>query len=342
VAAAILLFLAAGLVTAQEIRFFRIGTGTTGGTYFPIGGLLANAISNPPGSRPCDRGGSCGVPGLIAVAQATSGSVENLKEMRSGALESALTQADIAFWAEQATGLYKDQPPFTELNVIANLYTETVHLVVRADSGIRTAADLRGKVVSVGEEGSGTLVEAREILGAYGLREQDVEARYMKPGPAADRLAEGELDAFFIVGGHPVSAVGDVAARIPIRLVSFDDPTAAKLKEKLPFFTETVIDDGVYEGVPATRTLGVGAQWVVRADVPEELVYGITRALWHPSTRRLLDNGHAKGPAIQLSNAVNGLAVPLHPGAARYYREVGLLNQARAEPERTETELPAQ
>jgi len=340
---AFLMFLTVGFpAQAQEIRFFRIGTGTTGGTYFPIGGLLANAISNPPGSRPCDRGGSCGVPGLIAVAQATSGSVENIKEMRGGSLESALTQADIAFWSQQGTGPYKGQAPFTELTTIANLYTETVHLVVRADSDIKSVADLRGKSVSIGEEGSGTLVEAREILGAYGLKEADVKPLYMKPGPAADRLAEGEIDAFFIVGGSPVAAVSDAAARIPIRLVSFDDQPAEHLREKLPFFTETVIDEGVYDGVGATRTLGVGAQWVVRSDVPEELVYGITRALWHASTRRLLDNGHAKGASIQLSNAVNGLAVPLHPGAARYYREIGLLNQARAEPEHQETEVPAQ
>jgi TRAP transporter TAXI family solute receptor len=336
---AALLFLGASPVGAEDIRFFRIGTGTTGGTYFPVGGMLANAISNPPGSRPCDRGGSCGVPGLIAVAQATQGSVENLKEMRSGTLESALSQADIAFWAHQAIGPYKGQPPFEQLTSIANLYTETVHVVVRAESDIRNIGDLRGKVVSVGEEGSGTLVEARVILEAYGISEKDMEARYLKPGPAGDRLVEHDLDAFFIVGGHPIAAVAEAAARTPVRLLSFDDPHGKSLKERLPFFTETVIDEGVYEGVLATRTLGVGAQWLVRGDVPEELVYGITRALWHPNTRRLLDNGHPKGPSIQLSRALDGLAVPLHPGAVRFYREVGALKEARVEPQRPE---PAQ
>lgn len=329
---AALLFLGSGPAGAEDIRFFRIGTGTTGGTYFPVGGMLANAISNPPGSRPCDRGGSCGVAGLIAVAQATQGSVENLKEMRTGTLESSLSQADIAFWAHQGIGPYKGQPAFEQLTAIANLYTETVHVVVRAESDIRNIGDLRGKVVSVGEEGSGTLVEARVILEAYGLGEKDMQARYLKPGPAGDRLVEHDIDAFFIVGGHPVAAVAEAAARTPVRLLSFDDPHGKSLKEHLPFFTESMIDEGVYEGVLATRTLGVGAQWLVRGDVPEELVYGITRALWHPNTRRLLDSGHPKGPSIQLANALNGLAVPLHPGAARYYREAGVLKQA-AEPE---------
>jgi TRAP transporter TAXI family solute receptor len=330
--AAAMLVLGSGLVSAEDMRFFRIGTGTTGGTYFPVGGMLANAISNPPGSRPCDRGGSCGVSGLIAVAQATQGSVENLKEMRTGTLESALAQADIAFWAHQAIGPYKGQPPFDQLTAIANLYTETVHVVVRAESDIRNVGDLRGKVVSVGEEGSGTLVEARVILEAYGISEKDIVPRYLKPGPAGDRLVEHDIDAFFIVGGHPIAAVAEAAARTPVRLLSFDDPHGKSLKERLPFFTETIIDEGVYEGVLATRTLGVGAQWLVRADVPEELVYGITRALWHQNTRRLLDNGHPKGPSIQLSSALDGLAVPLHPGAARFYREVGALKETKVEP----------
>ena len=329
---AALLLLGSGLAGAEDIRFFRIGTGTTGGTYFPVGGMLANAISNPPGSRPCDRGGSCGVPGVIAVAQATQGSVENLKEMRTGTLESALSQADIAFWARKGTGPYKGQQPFEQLTTIANLYIETVHLVVRAESDIRSVADLKGKVVSIGEEGSGTLVEARVILEAYGIAETEIDPRYLKPGPAGDRLVEGGIDAFFIVGGHPVSAVAEAAARTPIRLLSFDDAQGRSLKERLPFFTESVIGEGVYEGVSETRTLGVGAQWLVRGDVPDDLVYGITRALWHPSTRRLLDNGHPKGPSIQLATATRGLAAPLHPGAARYYREAGVLEDDGAEP----------
>lgn len=198
-------------------------------------------------------------------------------------------------------------------------------------------------MVSIGEEGSGTLVEARVILEAYGIAEKDIEARYLKPGPAGDRLVEGEVDAFFIVGGHPIAAVAEAAARTPIRLLSFDDEQGRSLKERLPFFTESVIGEGVYEGVSETRTLGVGAQWLVRGDVPEDLVYGITRALWHPSTRRLLDNGHPKGPSIQLATATKGLAAPLHPGAARYYREAGVLEDGGTDPKvepRREPERP--
>lgn len=332
-AAALLAVLAAGWVQAQDIRFFRIGTGTTGGTYFPVGGLIANGVSNPPGSRPCDRGGNCGVPGLIVVAQATSGSVENIQSMRSGALESALIQADIAYWASRGTGPFKGQEPVEGLRAIASLYPETVHLVVRADGPIRAVGDLGGKVVSVGEEGSGTLVEARLVMEAHGVREGAFAARHLRPGPAADRLAEGAIDAFFLVAGQPVAAIADLAQRVPIRLVPIEGEAAERLAATLPFVVPGTIPEGTYEGVEATPTLSVAAQWLVRADIEEELVYGITRALWHPNTKRLLEAGHPRGRQIDVSRATTGLGVPLHPGAARYYREIGMQVDAAAEPE---------
>lgn len=317
---------------ASDIRFFRIATGTTAGTYFPIGGLIANAISNPPGSRPCERGGSCGVPGLIAVAQATIGSVENIELMRAGTVEAGLAQADTAYWAFTGTGPYASKGAFTGIRSIGTLYMEAVHLVARGAAPIETAADLKGKLVSVGEEGSGTLVDARVILAAYGLTEKDIEARYLKPGTAGDRLARGELDAFFMVGGAPVGAVADVANRVPVRLVPFADPAAERLREQQRFFKDIVIPADTYTGVPETPTLGVGAELLVRADLSPDLVYGITRALWHENTRRLLADGHPRGKSIVPENAVSGNSLPLHPGAERYYRETGLIGATAEEP----------
>jgi uncharacterized protein len=326
VCAAVLAAAVAGAALAQDLRFFRIGTGTTGGTYFPVGGLIANAVSNPPGSRPCDRGGSCGVPGLIAVAQATSGSVENLEKLSDQVFESALSQADVAYWAYRGEGPYEGMAPQEGLRAIANLYPETVHLVVRADSGIDSVDDLEGRIVSVGEEGSGTLIEARLVLDAYGLDEDDVETRSLRPGPAGDRLADGEIDAFFLVAGQPVGAVADVAARVPIRLLPLDGVAERLGGDLPPFLVEMKIEAGTYEGVPETPTLAVGAQWIVRSDVDEDIVHGLAQALWHPSTLRLLAAGHPRGSEIRPGKATEGLAVPLHPGAERYYREAGLLD----------------
>lgn len=320
-----------GPAQGQDLRFFRIATGTTGGTYFPIGGLIANAISNPPGSRPCERGGSCGVPGLIAVAQATQGSVENAELLRSGAVEAALMQADVAFWAYTGGGVFAGRTPFTTLRTLGTLYTETVHVVARADRGIAGIADLRGKAISVGEEGSGTLADARVVLDAYGLTERDIEARYLKPATAADRLARGELDAFFMVGGTPVAAVTDAANQAPIRLLDIDGPVAAGLRERLRFFGEVAVPEGTYPGVPAARTLSVGAELLVRADSTPDLILGVVRALWHENTRKLLSEGHPRGKEIEPQNALAGIAVPLHPGAERYYRLAGLLGDAANE-----------
>ncbi len=310
---------------AQAIKFFQIGTGTTGGTYFLVGGILANAISSPPGARPCDRGGSCGVPNLIAVAQATSGAVENINLLRERRLESALVQADIAHAAALAEGSFAKLKPFDGLRAIANLYTETIHLVVRADGPIKTPADLKGKRLGMGEEGSGTLVTARALLATYGLSEKTVKPLYLSPGAAGDRLVTGEADAFLIVGGYPLPAVADLARRLPIRLLAFDDQRAEQLLKRLPSFTPAQIEAGSYEGVPAVRSLGVGAQWVVRADVPEALVHAVTGALWNDATRKLLSEGHPRGKSIRRETALKGLAVPLHPGAERWYREAGLL-----------------
>src|SRR5688500_14058683 len=117
--------LAAGLATAQEIKFFRIGTGGTAGTYFPIGGLLANAISNPPGSRACEEGGSCGVPGLVATAVASNGSVANINAIGAGTLESGFSQSDVAYWAHTGTGVFETQGAVEKVRAIANLYPES-------------------------------------------------------------------------------------------------------------------------------------------------------------------------------------------------------------------------
>ena len=204
---------AAGMALAQQPQFFRIGTGGTAGTYYPIGGLIANAISNPPGSRPCDQGGSCGVPGLIATALSANGSVANVNAIAGGTLESGFSQSDVATWAHSGTGIWEDRPAVEKLRAIANLYPETIHLVASADSGIKGVADLEGKRVSLDEPGSGTLVDARIILEAYGLSEDKVDAQYLKPDQAAERMRDGAMDAFFFVGGFPAGAIAELASQ---------------------------------------------------------------------------------------------------------------------------------
>jgi TRAP transporter TAXI family solute receptor len=318
----------AGAAAAQAPQFFRIGTGGTAGTYYPIGGLISNAISNPPGSRPCEEGGSCGAPGLIATALASNGSVATVNGIAGGTLESGFAQSDVVTWAQTGTGIWEGQPAVEKLRMIANLYPESIHLVASAGSGITGVADLAGKTVSLDEPGSGTLVDARIIHEAYGLSEDGVDAAFQNPDQAAERMRDGAMVAFFFVGGFPAGAIAELASQHDITLVPIEGEAAAGIVEQYPFFAEHVIPGGTYEGLAEdATTLSVGAQWVTSADQPEELIYEITKALWNDNTRALLDNGHAKGKSITAETALDGVGIPLHPGAERYYREAGLLTE---------------
>jgi uncharacterized protein len=317
--------LAGSQALAQDITFFRIGTGGTAGTYFPIGGLIANAISNPPGSRTCADGGSCGVPGVVATAVASNGSVANVNAISSGSMQSGFTQSDVAYWAFNATGIYEGRPKVDTLRAIANLYPESFHLVARKGSGIKSIKDLKGKRMSLDEPGSGTLVDARLILAAHGMTEKDVKAEYLKPQQSADKLKDGALDAFFSVSGWPQGAIAELAATTGIDLVPIDGPEAENLIKQFSFFAADEIPDGAYKGVTGVKTVSVNAIWATSSKQADQLIYNITAALWNPSTRKLLDSGHAKGKTIKLETAILGLGIPLHAGAEKFYKEKGLI-----------------
>ncbi|MFN4129288.1 MAG: TAXI family TRAP transporter solute-binding subunit [Paracoccaceae bacterium] len=311
---------------AQDMQFFRIGTGGTAGTYYPIGGLIANAISNPPGSRACDAGGSCGVPGLIATAVASNGSVGNVNSINGGTLEAGFSQSDVAYWAQTGTGIWEGQPAVEKLRLISNLYPESIHLVASKAAGIASVADLKGKRVSLDEPGSGTLVDAKIILGAFGLTESDITPEYLKPDQASDRMRDGAMDAFFFVGGYPAGAIAELSSQHDVVIVPITGPEIDALRAEYTFFASDVLPSGTYKGQDAeVATLSVGAQMVTSADLSEELVYGITKAMFNETTQKLFGNGHAKGKFITLENAVQGAGIPFHPGAEKFYKEVGAI-----------------
>jgi TRAP transporter TAXI family solute receptor len=308
--AAAALALAAGAAQAQQ--FFRIGTGGTAGTYFPVGGMVANTVSQP---------------GKIsATAQASAGSVANVNAVASGQLESGFSQADVATWAHTGTGVWEGRPAVTGLRLIANLYPESVHIVARKGAGIRTVADLKGKRVALDEPGSGTLINARAILAAYGLKDADLKPEYIKPNQAGDKLKDGSLDAFFFTGGWPAGAISELAsAGAGIELVPIEGAQADAIRRASSFFAPDTIPADTYKGVGAVRTLAVGAQWVTSDKVDANLVYEIVKSLFSDAGQKAMGAGHAKGKFITKENAVQGAGIPFHPGAARYYREVGVL-----------------
>ena len=300
----------AGAAHAQQ--FFRIGTGGTAGTYYPVGGMIANAVSQP---------GK-----IIATAQASNGSLANVNAVASGSMEAGFSQSDVATWAYTGTGAFEGKPKVADLRAIANLYPESIHLVVKKGSGIKSVADLKGKRVALDEPGSGTLIDARLVLAAYGVKESDIKPDYIKPNQAGDKLKDGSLDAFFFVGGAPAGAIAELASSgTGIELVPLGGPQAAALLKSSPWFAADHIAAGTYKDVPAVDTLAVGAQLVTSAKVSADTVYEITKAMYGEKAQKALQAGHAKGKFITKENAVKGIGIPFHPGAERFYKEAGLL-----------------
>ena len=263
--------------------------------------------------------------GLIASAVSSRGSVDNVNAITSGLRNSGFAQSDVAYWAYTGTGTMDGQEPATDLRTIAALFEEHIHLVALAESGINSVADLKGKRVSLDEPGSGTFVDANLILEANGLSSDDLTAEALKGNAAAEALRNGKIDAFFAVAGYPTGGIVELASSAKIKLVPIDGAGAEALTEKYGFFAASDIPADTYEGVAATPTVAVGAQWFTSAKEDEELVYEITKALWNDESRKLLDVGHAKGKTITPDTALNGVGVPLHAGAERFYKEAGLL-----------------
>ena len=302
-----------GSVTqASAQQYLRIGTGGTGGTYFPIGTLIAGIVSQPQK--------------IVATAQPSNGSLGNVIAVTSGALETGFSQADVATWAKSGTGIFEGRGSHPSLRLIANLYPESLHVVVRKDSGIKTVADLKGKRVALDEPGSGTLIGARQVLAQYGLKEADMQPEYIKPNQAGNKLIAGSLDAFFFLGGTPAAAIAELAASgLGIALLPIDGPQAERLRASSPFFHADTIPAETYKGVAGVQTLAVGAQWVTSDKVNADLVYQVTKTLYSDAAQKALASGHPKGKFITLDNAVKGAGIAFHPGAERFYREVGML-----------------
>ncbi len=327
-ASAVSAMLLVGVANAQTPTFFRIGTGGAGGTYFPIGGTIANGISAPPGARPCDKGGQCGVPGLIAIAQSTTASVFNNAAVQNGELEAGLAAADVTRSMYMGEGKFEGKA-HPKLRIIANLYPEDLHLVMPKGSSMESLADLEGKRVGIAQAGSGTQVAVLQMLEAWGITRDNIEEAELNNSQSAERLADGQLDAYFYAAGWPVAAMVQLASTKGMSLHSFTEDDLAKINEIIPAYIPSKIPGGVYEGVSEdVLTPAVSAMLVVSSDLDEELVYGITAALWNSNTRKLLDNGHAKGKQITAETALDGVAalgVPLHSGAEKFYKEQGLL-----------------
>ncbi|MDX1738072.1 MAG: TAXI family TRAP transporter solute-binding subunit [Alphaproteobacteria bacterium] len=310
----------------DELRFFRIGAGPTSETLYALSTAISAGISRPPGTLPCDTlGGVCGVPGLIAVAQSKTGSIENLRDLRTGEVESALVRADVANQAFKGIGPFLHEGENTNLRVIANMFPVTAHIIVLGSSDIHSVSDLKGKKVSIGAEGSGTRLFARAMLQAYDMDLYSIRYRNMLPGTAIDRLAEGELDAAIVIGAAPIDALANLGKTIELRFLPIEGENRETLKRIYAHLEDAQIREGSYGNPKALDTVSIDVQWIVDANADISLIEDITQALWRSETEELfLRNNPQHLFPIRDKSLPHGL-IPVHRGAENYYRASGLI-----------------
>lgn len=314
-----LTFLLLPAINAMAMKPFRIGTAGSTGVYYPIGKLIASGLTIE-----AQKNNST-LQNFIGVAQNSAGSIDNVLNVVSGEIEAALVQADIAAFAYKGdlTSVRSEKMP--SLRAIASLYSEKFQIVVRKDANIRTFHDLKGKKISVDELGSGTLSVMRIVLEAHKMTENDLFPLYLKPVFTHDKLQNGQLQGFVNMAGVPMGAVTQLL-ETGITLVPIDPSVAADINRQYPYLFPGKIDANLYSGIAETPTLEVFALLVVSEQMPDEIAYAITKTLFNKETSKLFADGHPQSQSITLDTALDGISIPLHPGAESFYREKKLLN----------------
>lgn len=286
-----------------------IFTGGTGGVYFPVGSKLAEMLNKYAGDV------------LAAEARTSGASVANINALAQGDANVAFVQNDIAYYAYN--GLYMFDKNKVDLRGVISLYPETVQVVVLADSPIRSIYDLAGKKVAVGATGSGTAINAEQILKAAGVWDK-VEKVYASFADAANLLKLRQIDAAFITAGYPTSAIVELSTTTPVRLVSVPDEVYNKLLgEGYKFYVRIVVPKGTYNGMDSdVETVAVMAMIVARPDVPDDVIYTVLKTIFDNLGE--FRGAHSRVADLSLEKALEGMSIPLHPGAVKFYQEKGL------------------
>lgn len=299
---------------AQQRLFFGIATGGTGGTYYPLGGMLAQLISN----KAVVEGKK-----ISATAEAAGASVGNAKLLGTKDIESAFVAADILDAAFNGTGQFAGAP-LKNLRVLGGLYPETVQLITRADSGINSVRDLKGKSISSGSPGSGQYQLLTDLLKVYGMSRADVKEDLSSFTQAVDKIKDGNLHATLITAGTPTAAVTDFAQSHALKVIPLSGAEIAALQKEQPFYASVQLAPNTYKGqTAAVETLAVMAVWTAHDAVPENVAYEVTKALYENTA--IMGQVHAQGKNIALATATAVGKVPLHPGALKYFKEKGIV-----------------
>ncbi|QMT16470.1 TAXI family TRAP transporter solute-binding subunit [Planococcus maritimus] len=288
---------------AAEPEFISVLTGGTTGTYYPLGGAMATIIENETG--------------IDTTAEVSQASAANMTSLADGTGEIAFVQTDTAFYASEGSNMFEGEV-IDSVSAIGALYPETIQIVTTEGSGVTAFEDLAGKSVSVGAPGSGTYINAEQLLEIHGMTMDDIDAQNLDFGESQESLQSGQIDAAFITAGTPTGAVESLSATSDVNIVPVAADKAAELIEKYPYYAEDVVPSGTYGLTEEVPTVSVLAMLVVQNDISEDTVYDITKAIYE-NTDQIQ---HAKAEFIKAETALDGIGIDIHPGAQRYFDEV--------------------
>jgi len=303
------LFLMGAVATVYAADNLVLATGGTAGTYYPFGGAMAKIWNSK-------------IKDMNVTAQTSGASGENVRLINKKEVELALVQSDTLDFAFNATEAFKE--PLKGMSTIAVLYPEIIQVVVAAAGPIKSIADLKGKKVGVGAPGSGTEANFRQLLDAYGMKKEDVNAQFLSFSESAEAYKDKHIDAFIVTAGIPNAGIMDVSTQNEIRILNIPADVAAKLTQKYPFLAAVKVPANTYKSQTAeVSTVAVNAVLIAGNSLSEAMVYNLTKALFENQAE--LASAHAKGKELNLQYAVKGVSIPFHPGAVKYYKEKGLM-----------------
>lgn len=308
----------------QKKRFFGIATGGVGGVYYPLGGALAQALTNK-------------IPDMVVTAQTGNATVANLNLISRGEVESGIAQNNIALAAYIGDKETWKTPQIKGLRGISVLFPEVTHIVVQKKAGMKSLADIKGKRVIVGDKGSGTDFDAQRILATMNMTYNDIQPIYVYYAAAVQRMQDEQADLLFWTAGVPISSITEIATTKDVDFLPFPEDVITKLQAKYPYYTKVVIPAKSYPKQPnATTAIAIISLWVTRADVSEKDVYDVTYHLYEKTAQlyrekkdtasgaEMMAAAHEQGKNVKLENAIAGMTIPLHAGAYKYYKEKGI------------------
>lgn len=306
----LLVLLVVGTLTAcgSKQTFINIGTGGTAGTYYPLGGAFAEIWK-------------ANIEGSNVTPQTTGASVANVNLLKEGKVEAIIIQNDVAFYAESGSVLFSEK--ISDIRGAACLYNEPLQCV-SIDGSIKSIKDLKGKKVAVGAIGSGVEANARQIIAAAGLDfEKDIEAKFLSFAEASTALKDKQIDAAFLVAGIPTAAITDLGTQRDVFVVPIDGDTAANLIKDYSFYTEFIIPANTYKGqTEDIKSLTVKSMLAVSSKLSEDVVYKMLKSMYDNGDR--ITAAHAVGKYIVKETGLDGMSIKLHPGAEKYFKEIGI------------------